>query len=115
VAPHHLDQCVRLEAVHRCAAAPGHRLGREERVVASSVATTAGLRRYATTTTWFGGYVQAAIVSLTGLAIAVEVFPADVQEWVGYRDRFDRLVDALGERPYVVSVDRGYATRPFYR
>jgi Transposase DDE domain len=79
-----------------------------------SLDTTAGLRRYATTTTWFGGYVQAAIDSLTGLAIAIEVFPADVQEWDGYPDLFDGLVDALGERPYVVSVDRGYATRPFY-
>ena len=63
---------------------------------------------------WLGGYLQAAVDMYTGLPLAISVFPADVAEWDGYPDLFRVMVAALGEAPRVVSVDRGFALRPFH-
>lgn len=79
-----------------------------------SLDTTSGFRRYDGGTVWFGGYLQAAIDMFTGVPLAVEVFPADVQEYDGYPALYDSMVEALAEPPYVVSTDRGYGTRAFY-
>jgi len=76
---------------------------------------TSGVRRYAgTNTSWFGGYTQAGVDMLTGAPLAVEVFPADVMEWDHYPQLFRSMVAALGEAPYVVSVDRGYSIKKFF-
>jgi hypothetical protein len=63
---------------------------------------------------WLGGYAQAARDMYTGLDLAVSVFPNDVCEWDGYPETYKQMVAALGERPRVVSVDRGFVNRPFY-
>lgn len=79
-----------------------------------SLDTSSGVRSYDGSKRWWGGYVEPAIDAVTGLALAVQVFPADVQEYDAYPALFEDVVDALGEAPYAVSVDRGFATRPFY-
>jgi Transposase DDE domain len=79
-----------------------------------SLDTSSGLRRYAGAKTWFGGYYLAAADIFTGLPLAAQVFAADVQEWDGYPALARDLLAALDEPPYVVSVDKGFATRPFY-
>lgn len=75
---------------------------------------TSGFRRYDGGAAWLGGYIQAGIDYYTGLALAVEVFPADVQEWDHYPALFDAMTEAVGVPPLIVSADRGYAIRPFY-
>ena len=76
--------------------------------------TTSGLRQYSNRKQWFGGYYLAATDFFTRLPLAVQVFPADIQEWDGYHGLCSEVLAALGEPPYVVSVDKGFATRPFY-
>jgi hypothetical protein len=75
---------------------------------------TSGWRKYDGHVSWFGGYFEPAIDAVSGLAVAAVVFPADLQEYDAYPELFSGVVNALGEPPCVVSVDRGYATRAFY-
>jgi hypothetical protein len=79
-----------------------------------SLDSTSGWRKYENRVSWYGGYLEPAIDAVTGLAIAAVVFPADIQEYDAVPELFSGIVDALGELPYVVSVDRGYATRGLY-
>jgi Transposase DDE domain len=79
-----------------------------------SLDTTSGLRRYYDRKQWFGGYYLAATDFFTNLPLAAQVFRADLQEWDGYHALCRDLLATLGEPPYVVSVDKGFATRPFY-
>jgi hypothetical protein len=75
----------------------------------------AGVRRYrGTNRAWTGGYLQACVDTFTGAPVAVELFPADVQEFNGYPALFSKAETALGERPYIVAVDRHYSFRGFY-
>lgn len=80
-----------------------------------SLDLSSGLRKYDPgKKVWYGGYLQTATDRLTGLCVAVEVFAADIQEWDGYPSLFERMTEALGSPPNIVSADRGYAIRPFY-
>jgi hypothetical protein len=74
----------------------------------------AGVRRYGDSKAWVGGLLQAAVDAFTGSPLAVEVFPADVQEYDAYPFLFDGLCNAIGTPPYIVSVDRLYSIRAFY-
>lgn len=75
---------------------------------------TSGFRRYSTGTQWFGGYSCLAIDGYTRGVLGVETFPADVQEWDAIPSLFDHIVTALGDVPYLVSVDKGFAIKPFF-
>jgi len=76
---------------------------------------SSGVRWYDKTRSfWLGGYLQAAVDMCTGLPLAISVFPADLAEWDGYPRLFGGMVAALGGVPRIVSVDRGFALRPFH-
>jgi Transposase DDE domain len=79
-----------------------------------SLDTTSGLRRYVGARTWFGGFYLAATDFFTGLPLAAQVFAADIQEWEGVPALYRDLLAAVGELPYIVSVDKGFATRAFH-
>lgn len=79
-----------------------------------SLDVSSGFRHYATGTSWFGGYLQYGICHTVGLPLALQVAPADIQEWDLYPRLFDDMVEATGEPPYIVTVDRGFGLRAFY-
>jgi hypothetical protein len=69
---------------------------------------TSGLRKYGNGPLGFGGYFLPAADTMTGLCVSAETFPADIQEHDHLPALMDKVVDALGERPYIMSVDRGF-------
>ncbi len=72
---------------------------------------TSGLRKYGEGAVTFGGYLTVAEDYLTGLIPAWDVYPADIQEWDHVPNVIERLTDAIGERPYIASTDRGFTSQ----
>jgi hypothetical protein len=71
---------------------------------------SSGLRVYGKRS-WFGGLTEVMTDFLWGLALELEVFPADVQEADHLPPLLANATEALGEAPYLLSVDRAYTTR----
>jgi hypothetical protein len=58
---------------------------------------------------------QAAVSFFIGAPLAINIVPADRQEYKTYPDLFDQLVQATGHKPRAVIGDRGYSVKDVFQ
>lgn len=78
----------------------------------------AGARRYdrdtAADRVWFGGIEQAAVSYFVGAPLALNLFPANNQEFTEWPELLSRIERATGRKPKAVSFDRGYSIKEVF-
>jgi hypothetical protein len=78
----------------------------------------AGARRYTRQSgpdrVWFGGLEQAAVSFYLGAPLALNLIPADHQEFAEWPELLRRLERAAGRKPKAVAFDRGYSVKEVF-
>jgi hypothetical protein len=64
---------------------------------------------------WFGGITQTAVSVYVGAPLAINTLPASAQEYNGWPELFEKLIDATGAKPEAVLMDRAYSLQHVFK